>query len=101
MVRARYFLLTAACLLALLAVAGASWQALASRADAAAFPHPGRLYQAGTLRLNLYCAGQGRLTVVLEAGLADSRESWQRVQPPIARFARVCSYDRAGYGTSD
>ncbi len=94
-------MLTGACLLALLAVAGASWQALASRAGAAARLHPGRLYQAGTLRLNLYCTGQGRLTVVLEAGLADSLESWQRLQPVMANFARVCSYDRAGYGTSD
>jgi pimeloyl-ACP methyl ester carboxylesterase len=62
---------------------------------------PGRLVSAGELRLNLYCIGQAGPTVVLEAGLADSLDAWRRVQPDIARFARVCSYDRAGYGYSD
>ena len=26
---------------------------------------------------------------------------WLRVRPEIAKFTRVCSYDRAGYGWSD
>src|SRR5205807_2345860 len=26
---------------------------------------------------------------------------WSKVQPAVARFTRVCSYDRAGYGWSD
>jgi pimeloyl-ACP methyl ester carboxylesterase len=82
-------------------LAGACYQAIASRADASRFPHPGYLVRAGDLRLNLYCAGEGRPTVVLEAGLADSLETWRRVQPEIARFTRVCSYDRVGYGRSD
>jgi pimeloyl-ACP methyl ester carboxylesterase len=88
-------------LLSLLAIAGASYQAIASRADAQRFRHPGQLGSVGKFRLNVYCTGQGSPTVVLEAGLADSLDSWSRVQPEIARFARVCSYDRAGYGYSD
>jgi pimeloyl-ACP methyl ester carboxylesterase len=88
-------------LLAAAVLAGACYQAIASRADASRFPHPGYLVRAGELRLNLYCTGNGSPTVVLEAGLADSLESWRRVQPEIARFTRVCSYDRAGYGRSD
>ena len=28
-------------------------------------------------------------------------EQWRRVQPAVSSFARVCSYDRAGYGNSD
>jgi pimeloyl-ACP methyl ester carboxylesterase len=59
------------------------------------------LFSAGEFRLNLYCTGHGSPTVVLEAGLADSLASWRDVQPEIARFTRVCSYDRAGYGRSD
>ena len=62
-------------------------------------PRPDR--SAGGFRLNVYCIGQGGPTVVLEAGLRDSLESWSRVQPGIAGFSRVCSYDRAGYGYSD
>jgi len=52
-------------------------------------------------RLNLYCTGRGSPTVILEAGLADSLDTWKGLQPDIARFARVCFYDRAGYGYSD
>jgi len=74
---------------------------IASRLDARRFHHAGQLVSAGRFRLNVYCIGQGSPTVVLEAGLADSLDSWSRVQPEIARFSRVCSYDRAGYGYSD
>lgn len=87
--------------MALLASAGALYQALASRADARRFPHPGRLVGVGASRLNVYCTGQGGPTVILEAGLGDGLDSWRRVQPEIAQFTRVCSYDRAGYGYSD
>lgn len=40
-------------------------------------------------------------TVVLEAGLTQDSDAWNKVQPEVAKFARVCSYDRAGLGTSD
>lgn len=93
--------LFALALLCLAALAGASYQAIAWRVDDQRLRRPGRLVDAGGFRLNLYCAGQGRPTVVLESGLADSLDTWRHVQPDIARFARVCSYDRAGYGYSD
>ena len=88
-------------LLSLFAIAGFSYQLIASHADVQRFPRPGHLVNAGGVRLNLYCTGLGNPTVVLDAGLADSLDSWRRVQPEIARFTRVCSYDRAGYGYSD
>jgi len=93
--------LIALALLCLATLAGASHQAIAWRADDQRLRRPGRLVSAGKLRLNLYCTGRGVPTVVLEAGLADSLDTWRRVQPEIARFARACSYDRAGYGYSD
>jgi pimeloyl-ACP methyl ester carboxylesterase len=43
----------------------------------------------------------GGPTVVLESGFGNSSEVWNRVQPEVAKFARVCSYDRAGLGASD
>ncbi len=97
----RRIVLFALALLPLLAIAGACYQEIVSRLDARRFYHPGQLVSAGGFRLNVDCIGQGSPTVVLEAGLADSLDSWRRVQPGIARFARVCSYDRAGYGYSD
>jgi pimeloyl-ACP methyl ester carboxylesterase len=43
----------------------------------------------------------GSPTVILDAGLGDSFLSWYKVQPEIAKFTRICSYDRAGIGYSD
>jgi len=92
------------------------------------FPPPGRLVEIGGRRLHLQLSpepvGQAilspadpgsclqpdlepagrepaRPTVILEAGLAATSLSWATVQPLIAEFARVASYDRAGLGWSD
>jgi pimeloyl-ACP methyl ester carboxylesterase len=88
-------------LLLLLALAGASYQAVATSVDARRFPEPGQLIDIDGIQLKLNCTGQGSPTVVLEAGLGDVLIGWKRVQSPIAEFSRVCSYDRAGYGGSD
>jgi pimeloyl-ACP methyl ester carboxylesterase len=69
--------------------------------DAKLYNPPGRLIDLGAYRLHLNCAGEGGSTVVLDYGLEGSYFDWYKVQPEIARFARVCSYDRAGYGWSD
>ena len=54
-----------------------------------------------SFKMHIYCSGQGTPVVVLDAGLGDSYVTWQKVQPQIAKFTRVCSYDRAGMGYSD
>jgi pimeloyl-ACP methyl ester carboxylesterase len=51
--------------------------------------------------MHIYCTGAGTPAVILESGLGDSYISWRKVQPQIAAFTRVCSYDRAGIGYSD
>jgi pimeloyl-ACP methyl ester carboxylesterase len=38
---------------------------------------------------------------MIESGIAASSLSWAVVQPAIAAFTRVCTYDRAGLGWSD
>jgi pimeloyl-ACP methyl ester carboxylesterase len=58
----------------------------------------------GGYRLHVNCAGdpgQGSPTVVMDAGGFDSSETWNKVEPEIAKFARVCVYDRAGLGKSE
>jgi pimeloyl-ACP methyl ester carboxylesterase len=58
----------------------------------------------GGWRLHLNCIGEKRAsqpTVILEAGIGDFSVGWSLVQPGVASFARVCSYDRAGSGWSD
>ena len=39
--------------------------------------------------------------VLFESGVAASSLSWVLVQPEVARFTRVCAYDRAGLAWSD
>jgi pimeloyl-ACP methyl ester carboxylesterase len=68
------------------------------------FPPPGKLVDVGGWRLHLNCTGEVRAsqpTVILEAGVGDFSVEWSLVQPDVAKFARVCSYDRAGDGWSD
>ena len=64
-------------------------------------PMPGQLVDIGGYKLHIDCTGQGSPTVILDAGMGDSFLSWHKVQPEIAKFTRVCSYDRAGLGYSD
>lgn len=66
------------------------------------FPPPGRLIDIGGRRLHLHCTGEGKgPTVVLETGRFNTSGIWALVQDEIVPFARVCTYDRAGYGWSD
>src|SRR5919112_1704581 len=62
---------------------------------------PGRLVDVGGYRLHLNCTGGGGPAVVLIAGAGDFSFDWSLVQPQLSRFARVCSYDRAGLAWSD
>jgi len=45
--------------------------------------------------------GKAAPAVVLIAGAGDFSFDWSLVQPEVARFALVCSYDRAGSAWSD
>lgn len=83
------------------AITGAAYQWIATRNDLAANPPPGRLVDVGGYKLHIWCTGSGEPTVILEAGLGGSSADWGYVQPEVAKFTRVCSYDRAGMGYSD
>jgi pimeloyl-ACP methyl ester carboxylesterase len=85
----------------LLALAGAAYEILGNLRDPGRFPQRGRSVQAGKLSLNIDCSGHGGPTVILDSGMAVPGVGWAMVQPAVAKFARVCSYDRAGYGWSE
>ena len=56
----------------------------------------------GGYSLHLYCAGEGGApTIVMDSGLGGTVLDWQLVQPEVAEFARVCTYDRGGMGWSE
>jgi pimeloyl-ACP methyl ester carboxylesterase len=80
---------------------GVVYQMVGTWLDAKRFPEQGRLVQAGNIRLNIDCMGQGSPSVILESGLTIPAVGWTKVEPEVAKFTRVCSYDRAGYGWSD
>ena len=87
----------------------ASLSTLASAKDIAvparipdSYAHAGQLVTVAQGRkINLRCSGNGPQTVMLEAGSHADSTTWFQVQPLLAAFTRVCSYDRAGYGFSD
>jgi pimeloyl-ACP methyl ester carboxylesterase len=83
------------------AFAGATYQWIATRNDLAAYPPPGRRVEVGGHKLHIWCTGSGAPAVILESGLGGSSADWGFVQPEVAAFTRVCSYDRAGLGYSD
>ena len=94
-------LLVLTTLLVLVIGSGLLYQALASANDASTYPPPGKLIDVGGYRLHIHCTGTGNPTIILDAGNGGSSLDWSTVQPAVATFARVCSYDRAGYGWSD
>lgn len=61
----------------------------------------GKLIDVGGRVMHIDCTGEAAPTVILDSGLGDTYDSWRKVQPAIAKFARVCSYDRSGLGYSD
>jgi pimeloyl-ACP methyl ester carboxylesterase len=80
---------------------GILYQQIATRRYRRRFAPPGHLVSVGPHRLHAHCAGTGSPFVLLEAGIAASSLSWSLVQAEIARFARVCAYDRAGLAWSE
>jgi pimeloyl-ACP methyl ester carboxylesterase len=59
------------------------------------------LVDVGGHKLYYRCSGQGSPTVVMDAGLGTTSSTWAPVEQDIARFSRVCVYDRAGLGKSE
>jgi pimeloyl-ACP methyl ester carboxylesterase len=62
-------------------------------------PPLGKLVDVGGYRVHLYCTGKGSPTVVIVG--AGFSFNWGLVQPEVAKFAQVCSYDHSGIGWSD
>jgi pimeloyl-ACP methyl ester carboxylesterase len=87
--------------LLLLAVAGLFYENISEARDRRFNPLEGRLLDVGGRTMHIDCTGEGSPTVILDSGLGDSYLSWRKVQPEIAKFTRVCSYDRAGLGYSE
>ncbi len=84
----------------LLILAGMVYQQVGAAADARRHPPRGRIIEVAGRSVHIHMTGEGSPTVVLESGMGASTLSWSVVQPRVADFARVVSYDRAGVGWS-
>ena len=85
-------------------LAGVIYQFVATKIDAYRwYPPSSEMVEVGGSSMHLHCTGEeGRApTVVMDIGSGGSLLDWQLVQPSVAKFARVCSYDRGGAGWSD
>jgi pimeloyl-ACP methyl ester carboxylesterase len=97
----RRILLLLLAFLLVLAAAGFLYENISEARDRRFNPLEGRLLDVGGRKMHIDCTGGGSPTVILDSGLGDSYLSWRKVQPQIAKFTRVCSYDRAGLGYSE
>jgi len=95
-------------LLTLLVVAGGvtvctgiALPAAVNPSEVTPYLHPQRLVDVGGHKINLYCTGHGSPSVILDAGEGETMFTWRKVQPAIAKFTRVCSFDRASMGFSE
>lgn len=73
----------------------------AAQATDSAFAQPQLRVDIGGRKLNLYCRGAGKTTVLFDSPSGEGGWSWFKVQPEVAKHTRACVYDRAGYGFSD
>lgn len=60
---------------------------------------PGKLIDAGGYRVHLYCTGAGRPPVIVVGGAFSF--DWGLVQPGVAAFTQICTYDVSGTAWSD
>jgi pimeloyl-ACP methyl ester carboxylesterase len=90
-------------LVLVLLLAGVVFQFVTTKIDERRYPALGEMVDMGGYNLHLNCTGEagGAPTVVMDSGLGGTVLDWQLVQPEVAKFARVCTYDRAGMGWSD
>jgi len=79
---------------------GAIYQALATSRDRLMFLPPGKVIQIDGKNWHYQVMGEGRPTVIVDSGTGGTHLDWQLVQPEVAKFTRILTYDRAGYGWS-
>ena len=92
-----------ASVISVLLIFGIIYQYIITKSEQNKFSVPGKLIDIGGFKLHMiynHCNSTGA-TVILESGSAASALDWAYVQPAVAEFANVLSYDRAGLGWSD
>jgi pimeloyl-ACP methyl ester carboxylesterase len=87
--------------LAVLCIALILSSCLTGKSQTPVKPRPlplGTLVDVGGYRVHLYCLGQGSPTVMIAGAFSFD---WALVQPEVAKFTRVCTFDPSGTAWSD
>ncbi len=85
----------------LIFLGGYAYQAFTDSRTERLYPPPGQLVDVGGYRLHYQSSGSGAPAVVLESGMGGGGMDWALIQPEVAKFTRVISYDRAGLWWSE
>ena len=80
---------------------GATYQHVSTKLDEQKYLPIGKMVDIGGYKLHMLDQGMGGPTVVIDSGVKCNCLDWSLVQPEIAKFTRVVTYDRAGYAWSD
>ncbi|TAF05005.1 MAG: alpha/beta hydrolase [Nostocales cyanobacterium] len=75
-----------------------AYHLIASIQEKSKLPPIGKLIDVGGHKLHLYCAGEGKISIILDHSLGGI-DGYFLVEE-LAKISRVCIYDRAGYGWS-
>ncbi len=91
-------LLGASALIALLLVCGFVFERFCEWRDVRRYPPPGKMVDVGGHQLHIRCEGDAPgPTIVIEQGAASPSMLWWPITAELAKYARVCTYDRSGY----
>jgi pimeloyl-ACP methyl ester carboxylesterase len=97
----RIILSSAAVAIILLVIVGFAYEQLGRNRDSQHRFRIGRAVDIGGRTLNIDCSGEGSPTVILLPTRFGGYGAYIKVRPEVAKFTRVCWYDRAGEGWSD
>jgi pimeloyl-ACP methyl ester carboxylesterase len=90
-----------AIVVAVLAIAAATFEHVAAWRDGKVLRQIGRSVDIGGRTLNIHCVGEGRPTVVFVSGRTAPGYVWTPTQRGVSAFTRACWYDRADLGWSE
>ncbi len=65
------------------------------------FDPPGQLIDVDGRTMHINCIGNKSPSIILDSGAGGFSLEWGNIQKSLSQYARICAYDRAGYGWSD
>ncbi|MEI6266310.1 MAG: alpha/beta hydrolase [bacterium] len=101
--KAKKVALIVLCIVLGLMLFGFIYENVSEYIDSKTLTPPGQIVDVNGHKMHIYCTGEnnGKPTVILESGAGGNYYDWYKIQPNIAKYTKVCSYDRAGIGFSD